>query len=477
MFKKYRPSKYISYLLLILPIIFFFFIDMDREVDIWFLLSHGREVLNNGIPHFEFLTIHNGFSFVMQQWLSSVLFYFFYHYLGNIGLYVFIFIINGLIIFFLYKLCMLITNNKVYASILITVITDLLLELLFILPRPQIFCILILIIELYLLELFIRKKSNKSIYFILLLSLLSINLQCSTWPLLFIFMSPYIVELLYLFIKNKDKRLFKLLIVFILSIIIGFINPYGLEAMTYFTRSYGISYINKFVFEMKHIGFSDGNVGTYSFFLIMYSIIIYFIIFKNRKNICIRQILFLLGTTFMAYMNLRNTSLFFISTLPFISNYINIKDGKSNIIPVKTYVFSILIIIVVITGSIINKNYLLQSDKEKIVNYLDKNASKDIKLFTNYDDGSYFEFYNYKVYIDTRAEVFLKANNKKEDILLEYINLIDNKIDSNDFLNKYNFDYLLLSKRDLLYLKLNDSSYELVYQYKNYYLYKKNFTN
>ena len=84
MFKNYKPSKYSSYLLFLLPIIFFFLIDMSRETDIWFLLSHGREVLKSGIPHIEFLTIHNGFSFVMQQWLSCVLFYIFYNYLGNI---------------------------------------------------------------------------------------------------------------------------------------------------------------------------------------------------------------------------------------------------------------------------------------------------------------------------------------------------------------------------------------------------------
>ena len=110
MLKKYTPSKYTSYLLFLLPLAFYFFIDMSRESDIWFLLSHGREVLKNGIPHIEFLTIHNGFSFVMQQWLSSTLFYIIYNYLGDVGLYIFIYIINLIIIFFLYKICMIISN-------------------------------------------------------------------------------------------------------------------------------------------------------------------------------------------------------------------------------------------------------------------------------------------------------------------------------------------------------------------------------
>lgn len=470
MFKNYKPSKYSSYLFFILPIIFFFLIDMSRETDIWFLLSHGREVLRSGIPNTEFLTIHNGFSFVMQQWLSSTIFYIFYNYLGNIGLYIFIFVINLLIIFFLYKLCMLITNKKVYASVLITVLTDLLLELLFIVPRPQIFSILILVIELYLLELFIKNKSNKSIYFIVLLSILLINLHSSIWPILFIFMGPYLAELL----LKKDKRFLKLLIIFIVSILVGFINPYGIENMTYFMRSYGVNGINTNIIEMHHIGFVDAATTWLSILLIVYSIVIYYLSYKNRKELSIHQVLFLLGTTFMAYLNLRNSSLFFISTLPFISKYVRIKDGKDKSIPVKTYVICSMIVITFFVGSIINKNYVLKSNTEKVVEYLNKNTDKNIKLYTDFDEGPYLEFNNYKVYIDTRAEVFLKSNNKKEDILLEYLDLITNKLDINKFLDKYNFDYLLVADKTVLYKHLKkDKSYELVYDYKEYYLFKR----
>jgi hypothetical protein len=194
----------------------------------------------------------------------------------------------------------------------------------------------------------------------------------------------------------------------------------------------------------------------------------------NRKKVSIYQILFLLGTTFMAYLNLRNISLFIISTLPFISSYISIIDGKDKVIPIKSYIVFTIVILVMIISSLVNKDYIIKSNNDKIVEYLDKNASKNIKLFTNYDDGPYYEFYNYKVYIDTRAEVFLKANNKKEDILLEYINLISGKSDIDSFLNKYNFDYLVVSKKEFLYDKLNNSKlYELVYHYDNHYLFKK----
>lgn len=54
--------------------------------DTWFLLNHGRYILNNGFPSIEPFTIHNNFSFIMQQWLSSVIFYLSYSILGKYGL-------------------------------------------------------------------------------------------------------------------------------------------------------------------------------------------------------------------------------------------------------------------------------------------------------------------------------------------------------------------------------------------------------
>lgn len=40
--------------------------------DGWFLLNSGRYVENFGIPHTEPFTIHEGFHFVMQQWLFAL---------------------------------------------------------------------------------------------------------------------------------------------------------------------------------------------------------------------------------------------------------------------------------------------------------------------------------------------------------------------------------------------------------------------
>lgn len=50
------------------------FISRSLDNDIWFLLSHGRYVVQYGWPTTDPLSMHEGLDFVMQQWLSAVIF-------------------------------------------------------------------------------------------------------------------------------------------------------------------------------------------------------------------------------------------------------------------------------------------------------------------------------------------------------------------------------------------------------------------
>ena len=69
MIKAKRRISY--YLLLFSPLIGF---EWSLNNDLWFLLASGKYVLERGIPHIEPLTLHEGLSFVVQQWLTSVIF-------------------------------------------------------------------------------------------------------------------------------------------------------------------------------------------------------------------------------------------------------------------------------------------------------------------------------------------------------------------------------------------------------------------
>ena len=135
-------------------------------------------------------------------------------------------------------------------------------------------------------------------------------------------------------------------------------------------------------------------------------------------------------------------------------------------------VLGIIIPILVIIGIFCFKNYqdfytLRDPIRENIVSYLDNHTSKNSKIFTYFNDGPYLEYYGYSVYIDTRAEVFLKKNNHKEDIFLEYYDVLIGKMDYDKFIQKYQFDYYVVHEGDLLYQYLIDNDYKVVYQDKD----------
>lgn len=474
MFKKYKPSKWLSYLYFIFPLFLVTKINVGKESDIWFLLSYGKKIVTSGFPKYDFLSMHHNFSFVMQQWLSALSFYQVYKLLGGVGLFLLVFIINFLIIFFLYKLCMLLNDNKVFSSVVTTCIIDILLQSFFIIPRPQIYSLLLFIVTVYILELYL-KKNSKSIYLLPLVSLLLINFHASMWLCLFILTMPFIFEFTLLFMKKKDKRIVKLLLMVLLSFLIGFLNPYGIKNMFYSLTSYGVDIINSEVIEMHSFTTMEPLTFANYCFIGTFFILLIGIIYQKNKKVEASQLLLILGTTYMALCNFRNISIFYVCALPFLSIYLPLQDGKEEKISIKLYILFVAIIVLTVSMNIYNGNYTLKNANQKYINYLDKNASKDIKLYAGYNDGSYFEYSGYHPYMDGRAEIFLKSNNEKEDILNEYFDVYRGKTDIAKFLKKYDFDYLIVGKADYFlynYLK-TDKNYKVVVKSKNKKMYKR----
>ena len=466
---KYKPNKYTSYLYFIIPLLLSTTIKISKERDIWFILSYGKYILKNGLPHHDILSMHNNFSLVVQQWLSDIIYYLSYKLLGGVGIYILVFLLNSLILYFLYKLSMVISNKKVFSSVITSSIIDILLMTYFVTPRPQMFTFLIFIILLYILEKYLQKES-KIIWLIPVLSLLLVNLHASMWPCLFILMLPYLVEFSYNYLKKKDKKVFKLLQVIFFSIIVGFLNPYGLKAMTYSLTSYGVDTINKIVMEMSPFTLKGVLAPTNCIVLSLFFGLLACMFIKKKYSV--HQVLLMFGIFYMVLCNFRNVTLFYICVLPFFSIYLPFSDGKSKFIPKKLYIVVIICLLILIGYNTVDRKYNLVNPNKEIIEYLDKNAKKNIKLYANNDNGSYYEFSGYHPYMDGRVEVFVKANNHKEDIMLEYYNVSFGILDVEKFLDKYKFTHLVVNKNEMLYKYLeNNENYQKVVTVDETYLY------
>ncbi len=176
--------------ILILPILAH---RMRIDNDIWFILNHGRYVLDYGIPYFEPFTIHEGMHFVMQQWLAAVIYWAAYDKLGFLGVNLIVIAVYASVVFITYKTCRMLSNGNFIVTITVSTMVSVFLSV-FMNQRPYIFFIMIITLELFILESFIATRKLRYLLFLPLLSMLQVNLQAAMWPVLFIILFPYLID-------------------------------------------------------------------------------------------------------------------------------------------------------------------------------------------------------------------------------------------------------------------------------------------
>lgn len=450
--------------------------------DVWFLLNSGRYVMNYGIPHTEPFSIHKNMKFVMQQWLTDVTFWNIYDKFGENGLFILVMICYTIIIFLMYKLTMKVSGGNFFVSFSITMLASILIYT-YMVTRPTIFTLVLVLIELNILESFSMSGEIKHLYILPLLSLLMINLHAALWPMLFIMMLPYIAEsfkfkLLFIECEGHDKKY--LLLTFVIMILIAFINPYGFESMIYLVKSSGNhNMVNILELQPPYISDVSGMIV----YLYIFFIAFIYIFYKNGKS-RLRYFLLTAGTIYMALLSLRNITYFALCSLFPLAYYLkDLKLVEKNSINKKNkyirgilvFLISIFVIISFYKNSLENNTYKEYLDLNNTINYiLGNEKSSNIILYTSFNDGALVQFRGLSSYIDPRAEVYFKKHNNKDDIFNEYINMRNGRLYYKKFLDKYHFTHLIVSKGDILDTYLSyDINYKIIYYNDKYLLFKK----
>ena len=342
------------------------------------------------------------------------------------------------------------------------VINDILLYY-FLVPRPQLLSYINLLLVIYLLELYVHKNNKKYLYFIPLISILQINIHASLWIMIFLFMLPYIVE--GIFNKYNIKPI---LFIFLISLVCGLINPYGLENITFIFGSFHNKYMTSLIPELYKTGFNTLWGTIFLIILIINSLI--YIIFVNKK-VKIRYLCLYLGTMILGLSSLKGFSNYLLcSIFPFAYYFRNKKFNIDySIISKLCNIFIIVLIIISSLLIVLKRNVVQEYVAGNSYSFLLKHYDKDdIRLYSIMEDGGYGMFLGVKSYLDCRAEYFIKYNNKKYDILKEYFLLQHSKININEFLDKYKFTHLLLNSGDIMFKLSEIDGYKLIYIDKEY---------
>lgn len=443
--------------------------------DTYWLLNTGKYILENGFPTVEPFTIHEGLKFIPQQWLTTVAYYTVYEQFGTSGLYVFAIAIFYFIVFMIYKIAVVVSEGNIEIAAKIAIFTCIPL-MLFMVLRPQIISMSIFLIEIYLLESYIASRNKRYLIGLPILSLFLINFHAAMWVFYFVLLAPYIIDSYKFKIKSIEGQGYPtkpLLVVLGISIVVGLINPYGFESMVYIFKSYGYSHINAYINEMQSPDFKNA-AGVFIFSIYLIIIVLYYVNAKKGKTTRLRYLLITMGTAYMGLSSVRSTMLFVICSFPLTACYF--KDSVSNKVDLfkgRHMNFKIaLLIILIMAGNyvkferfnFVNSNPDIPSKAAKfIIN--NKLQEKGMRLYNGYNEGAYLEFVGIKAFVDPRAEVFLKVNNGKEDILNDYFDTITGKMHYGKLAEKYELTHFLVEKKSLvdIYL-LVDAKYKLIYE-------------
>ena len=488
---KNRLPVWLKVILLLFPFVVACWQLRAIDNDFWFLYKTGEYIVNSGFPHTDFLSMHSNMKLVVQQWLSTVIFYFVYSRLGRIGLCILLYGCYACICTLIYRLNMLITKNEL-VSIVLAGASDLLIFNQLIVTRPQIFTFVLLLAEICILEKHVRTKKIAYLAGIPLVSLALINIHASMWPMFFVFMLPYIAGAVPVKIKSfklePQGNLLALIAAFAAGAIIGLANPYGTDNMFYLFASYGKNKLGSTIYEMLPTDIGT-NIGKMLFGLIIL-IIITVLFYTKKPPFSVRFFCLFFGTLLLALLHRKGTPYFFIfglSSFSYVLKNLEIKIPEKIASKLTRRVRIMLGVLLIMFTVCLSMDFLVKSlvagpgktahyDRlDEVAKILDK-SDEPVVLYTNFNDGQYMEYKGFHPYIDGRAELFLKQNNGEFDYYSEYYELRTANMYYRDFTDKYQFNYLLLSgssDRYLLMSLLYDDDFELKYENSEVYLFAR----
>ena len=457
--------------------------------------------MKNGVDMVDHFSIHN-IPYQYEHWLHDVIVYLIYNNFGFTGLYisnmVFASILGIMIYFFTKKL-----YDNEYISLIFTILIIIMMKD-FIATRAQLLSYIIFVFEMYSLEMLNNSGKKRCIIYLMLGSVLCSNIHSAVWPMYLVLFLPYFASFLLSKYKscsfdlkgikirknknswliNNDKKFdiprlkednFKwmkyTLFAFVLCILVAFLNPNHNQCFTYFIN------VKKGT-TLSYIGEHQPLILYNAILFLIYLFIISCYLIFNNHSIKLKSIMLLSGLLYLAISSTRHESLFLIvGAFPIIEIFSNLKIERESVRQKIILFFSIFVILISLFLFKTNygKKYISNDYPKAAIDFLDGHLDKsEITLFNNYNYGSYIIFRNYKVFIDSRVNLYTKSFNKLDYDIFDEWNSIYVAGKYEIIFEKYKITHILIEKNSFLSLILNkDSNYKKIYCDNEFVIYSK----
>ncbi len=508
---------------------------VELQNDTFYTIKIGEHILQNGVDMQDPFSWHEDLIYTYPHWLYDVMIYLIYSIGGLTAIYISTVVFSAILGLSLYIVNLKLNKNMI-VSVIATLGAMYCLES-FIAARAQLVSFIIMVWVIYFIEKFLENHKIRYAIGLVISFLLVANMHVAVWPFLFILFLPYLAEYLlsidyiywlkYFKIKLKIKKFKKkdnkekqelyenkleelnkikeklelkrenpykikivrngnikwLILVIVVCAITGLITPQNtFEPYTYLAKTMmGTTTDN--INEHQPIVLADEVKYT-----IVFAIYIFIIGFLDNK-IRLSDLFMLLGLSYLTIKSQRQFSLLVLLGGLIIARLLSQvldRDYKKiieGLIKELTDKVGILIFIVAMAILVV----LVYDDKNEEV-YVDENSYpvyaaefikenldlNEIKLFNEYNYGSYLLYCDIPVFIDSRADLYSPEFNGDRDIFRDFIDTEYEHADYEEMFEKYGITHVILYKDSDLNSDLeDDDNYNEIYSDASFVIYER----
>ena len=505
--------------------------------DTYYTVSIGNLIMENGIDMKDHYSWHEDLPYTYPHWLYDVISSIIYNKWQWGGIYVSVCILSILLGISIYLINKKLNKNQII-SFAITIGSMYLLKD-YIAARAQLVTFIIYVWVIYFIEKFLEnpKKIQYAIG-IILSSILIANLHVAVWPFLFIIFLPYIAEYIICLIsdiiiyqkipiwlnkralkkykndktkvaqineklnkidesneKRKEKRenetpykikmkLNKngkwLILIIAICALTGFLTPLKTTPYTYLIKTMQGNTTQNI---NEHLPLTlINNIPIMCTIVIILSILIF-----TKSKIRLSDLFMIGGLTYLMFKSKRQSTMFVIFGGVILNRIlietINIyKLGKTS-----KRILGVSTIIMVSVLSLFYGNKFISKKKNnqyvsqtsypvKAADWILENLDvNNIRLFNEYNYGSYLLYRGIPVFIDSRADLYAPEFNGKKDIFIDFINTSNlGKYYGRTF-KEYDITHVILYKNAKIRMIIDETepeNYNKIYSDDNFVIYE-----
>ena len=474
--------------------------------DTFYTIKIGEHIIENkGIDMMDPFSWHQDLEYTYPHWLYDVIIYLIYSIGGMTGIYISTCIFSAILGITIYKTNSTLVKNKV-VSFVITIGAMYMLRD-YIAARAQLVTFILFALQVYFMEQLSNTSKKGYGIGLIVISILIANLHVAVWPFMFVLYLPYIAEYIIVNIEEKVAKKYGkelkeeykisltkrdgvkcLIIVMIICTLTGFLTPLGTTPYTYLIKTMQGNTTQNINEHLPMTLIKNAEV------LCVLLIFIAILVFADIK---IRLVdLFMLGGLILLMLYSKRQSTMFIIICSVILNRLAYdfvrKEGENvdeKLIEVFTtlfggFVISALVVILslyFIKGKIKSKyidekSYPVEMS-EFILQYFDENNIniEDLRLYNEYNYGSYLLFKGIPVFIDSRCDLYAPEYNGGRDIFMDFIKSSNLDIWFEDIFKKYDITHVILYKESKMNMIIQDAKldgYKLLKEDDNFVFYE-----